>query len=542
MRTALTAGAIRTLEEPHLAAGVPLMERAAGTVAAAVEAELRATTKDLTGTRVLVLVGPGANGGDALLAAARLASTGVRVVALTVGDSVHPPGLYAARTAGVDLRSAPGSAVPDVPEATDVPDLVSWSELIVDGMLGIGATGGLRGPARAVAETVLAGPRRTVVAVDVPSGIGVDDGTLPGPVLHADVTVTMIAAKPGILLPPAAGRAGRIEVSDIGVAPTGEPAVVEPGWAEVARSVHTPSWEDDKYSRGVLGVVAGSETYPGAAVLTVAGALRTGVGMVRHLADRRSVDLVLAAHPEVVGADGRVQALVVGPGTADGADRERLSAALERALRDGTPTVVDAGALPLVTGLDRSGHGVTGDLAGTVPFVLTPHPGEAARLLSTLRSAEVDRAEVEAAPAAAATEIAHGTGAVVLLKGARTVVAGGGPLRVASAGVPWLATAGSGDVLAGVLGALLTSAGARAEAVGRPLSRAELADAAVAAAHVHGSAGLRAAGDAPGRPIVAGDVAAALPDVVADLVAGRDPAGEQTSARGGGILQRFGLR
>ncbi|MGC5615720.1 NAD(P)H-hydrate epimerase [Georgenia sp. Z1491] len=540
MRVALTAAAVRALEEPHLAAGVPLMERAAGAVAAAVEAELRTTRKDLTGSRVLVLVGSGANGGDALLAAARLAAKGVAVVALAVSASAHPPGLYAARTAGVDVQAAPGADLPDARVAGDLAGLAGWAELVVDGMVGTGATGGLRGPALAVAEAVLAAPRRPVVAIDVPSGVGVDDATLPGPVLHADVTVTMIAAKPALLLPPAAGRAGRVEVADIGVPPTGVPHVLAPEWRDVARCVRPPAWDDDKYSRGVLGVVAGSEAFPGAAVLTVAGALRTGVGMIRLLAGRRATDLVLAAHPEVVGVDGRVQALVVGPGTDSGTDRDALAPALERALGDGTPAVVDAGALPLVPEIVAQPGG---EEPPAVPLVLTPHAGEAARLLGTLRGGDVPRAEVEEAPAAAATEIAAATGAVVLLKGARTVVAGGGPLRVASAGVPWLATAGSGDVLAGVLGALLATAAARAESDGRTLAPAELADVAVAAAHLHGTAGLRAAGPAPGRPIVAGDVAAALPGVVADLVAGRDPAADnEIDAGGRGLLSRFGLR
>ncbi|MGO1510290.1 MAG: NAD(P)H-hydrate epimerase [Actinomycetaceae bacterium] len=538
MRTALTSADVRALEEPFLAAGVPLMERAARAVADRVETELRRVRKNLTDARVLVLVGPGANGGDGLHAGAMLAAKGVRVVALVLGQKVHPAGLYAARSAGCDVQSAPGSGFTDDP-GVDLADLARWPELVVDAATGTGGSGPLRGTALAAVEALRAAPRRPVVAIDVPSGVGVENGTLPGPVLAADVTVTMIAAKPALLLPPAAGVAGRVEVADIGVPATAAPRVLASDRADVTARLRAPTWDDDKYSRGVLGVLAGSSTFPGAGVLTVGAALRTGLGMVRHLAGGRASDLVLAAHPEVVGAAGRVQARVLGPGTDGEADAEAITRELDASREDGVPTVLDAGALDVLPH-----HLAAADADGVRPpgaHVLTPHAGEAARLLTALGEGEVSRSDVLAAPGPCAERLAGLTGAVVLLKGARTVVAGGGALRVADAAVPWLATAGSGDVLAGVLGALLATARAGAEADGTALEHADLADVAVAAAVLHGTAGHRAAGPAPGRPITASDVVAALPGVVADLLAGRDPADDGPGETAPGLLRRFGL-
>jgi hydroxyethylthiazole kinase-like uncharacterized protein yjeF len=514
MRLALNADVVKQIEGPHVAAGVPLMQRAAEAVTEAVVAEARTIKKDVAGVRVLVLVGKGLNGGDGLIAASMLVQRGLAVSALVVGDDVHLGAMHSARAAGVDVLRAPGAAY-DGAREVPIGELVGWSQIVVDGMLGAGARGALRGVPLDVAEAVRAAPRRPVVAIDVPSGIGVDDGTIPGVVLPADHTVTMIVAKPALHLPPAAGLVGRVTVADIGV-PIDVPAdVLVPEWRDAAAQIWPPTWDDDKYSRGVLGVLAGSETYPGAGMLACSAALRTGLGMVRHLTGGRAGDLAVREHPEIVGADGRVQALLLGPGVAPDTDEySAVSDRLARALQERTPAVVDAGALEAAVPLLEQGAD------DELPWVLTPHAGEAARLMTALGE-ETSRADVLAAPAPLARELARRTGTVVLLKGARTLVAGGGPLRVASAGVPWLASAGSGDVLAGTIGALLTQSAAGAEA--------------------GGMAGHRAAGPAPGGPIVAGDVVRVLPHVVGDLLAGRDPAGENSAeGSGGGLLRRFG--
>jgi hydroxyethylthiazole kinase-like uncharacterized protein yjeF len=231
----------------------------------------------------------------------------------------------------------------------------------------------------------------------------------------------------------------------------------------------------------VVGVRAGSAEYPGAGLLCVAGAGAGLAGMVRYVGDPAVADRVRAAHPEAVG-EGRVQAWAVGSGGGSGAGE-----ALAAALADGVPVVVDADALAHV-----DGH------LG-VPAVLTPHAGELAAMTG------VDRAEIEARGLAHARAAAERFGAVVLLKGRHTLVASpDGPVRVTTTGVPWLATAGAGDVLTGLVGALL------AAGLG-PF------DAASVGSWLHGAAATLAS---RGGPVVAGEVARALPEAVR-LVAGR---------------------
>jgi hydroxyethylthiazole kinase-like uncharacterized protein yjeF len=262
----------------------------------------------------------------------------------------------------------------------------------------------------------------------------------------------------------------------------------------------------------VLGVVAGSETYPGAAVLTTGAAVMTGVGMVRYLGPDRAVERVLSRRPEVVPGGGRVDAWALGPGVAPGAEDQvgRIGRALKWATSERVPTVLDAGGFQL---LPEGG-------ARLEPWiVLTPHAGELATLL-TDRGVTTERHEVEAAPAWYARRAAELVGGTVLLKGPATVVAGqDGSLYVQDDATPWLATAGTGDVLTGVIGALL--AGHRDAAAIVPELPPRLA---ALGALVHGRAGCRAAGvegrpDAIGRPIAALDVVRALPETIEELLA-----------------------
>ncbi len=255
---------------------------------------------------------------------------------------------------------------------------------------------------------------------------------------------------------------------------------------DAAAWIAVPGEDDDKYARGVVGFVTGSARYPGAAVLGVEAALRTGVGMVRYLGPGRATRLVLQRRPEAVTTDGRVQAWVLGSGQ-DAAERDELTTMfLENALAQGVPTVLDAGALdlwPKVSG----------------PVVMTPHAGELARLLETTRDA------VLADRDAAALRAAEAFGATVLLKGSETLVttADGGLLRVRNA-TPWVATAGAGDALSGILGALLaTHEGA-----------SDLAPIAASAAWIHGEAARRASA---GGPLTILDLCERLSEVVGGL-------------------------
>ncbi len=457
---------VRAAEEDAFArvpAGA-LMQRAAAGLAAAVLDLLG----QAYGRRVRLLVGAGNNGGDALWAGAMLRRRGVAVDAVLVSAQAHEEGAGALRRAGGHLVDAGDPAAHVLP----APDVV------VDGILGIGGRPGLPDAAAEALDTAAAdAPDATVVAVDVPSGIGVDTGTLEGRHVDADVTVTFGSLKPGHLVDPAAEASGVVHLVDIGLdLPPAAVTALQP--ADVAGLLPRPGGPDHKYSRGVVGVRAGSAEYPGAGLLCVAGASSGLAGMVRYAGDDAVGDRVRQAHPEVVGP-GRVQAWTVGSGTGDGA-----SGALAAALADGVPVCVDADALAHVP---RD--------AG-VPLVLTPHAGELARMSG------VERGAVEAEPLAHARAAAAALGATVLLKGRHTLVARpDGAVRVNTTGPAWLATAGAGDVLAGLVGALL------AGGLG-PF------DAASVGAWLHGAAATIASA---GGPLVAGDVAAAIPAAVRAL-------------------------
>ncbi|MCH1866255.1 NAD(P)H-hydrate dehydratase [Nocardioides sp. CFH 31398] len=472
MRRAHTVEEIRAAEAA-LMATLPegaLMERASTGLAHHV-ADLLGSCY---GRTVRLLVGSGDNGGDALHAGAVLARRGCRVEVRALSESPHPAGLAALRAAG--------GRVLEAGEAGRRPDLV------LDAIVGIGGRPGLRADAVAALAEVAGVP---VVAVDVPSGVGVDTGELPdggGTHVTADVTVTFGTHRVCHLVDPAAAAAGAVHVVGLG-GPSGDlalppSAVTALQAADVARLVPRPGGADHKYSRGVVGVRAGSARYPGAGLLCVAGAASGLAGMVRYVGDDVVGDRVRSQHPEVVGA-GRVQAWAVGSGTDAGARRT-----LQEARADDVPLVVDADALAHVTDFG-------GPLASAV--VLTPHAGELATML------DVSRGEVEARPLASARRAAETFGAVVLLKGRRTLVADrDGDVRVSASGTPWLATAGAGDVLTGLVGALL-AAGLTPY------------DAASVGAWLHGSAATLASS---GGPLVAGEVARAIPAAVRALTPG----------------------
>jgi len=264
--------------------------------------------------------------------------------------------------------------------------------------------------------------------------------------------------------------------------------------ADAARHIVVPGTHDDKYTRGVLGVITGSDQYPGAAVLGVEAALRTGVGMVRFLGGERVSTLVLQRRPEAVASDGRVQAWLIGSGT-DHASREAdAERAVEIAIGQSLPTVLDGGALERV-------HDVSG------PTIITPHFRELARVL------EVEADLIAGDPAHWAQRASAELGVTVLLKGHRTFVAGGGLLLSAASAPTWLATAGAGDALAGILGALVATHSTELGAEGSLLARL-----GATAAVIHG---LAAGRSGAGGPLTILDLAAEVPATIADLLAGR---------------------
>ncbi|MFF8742653.1 NAD(P)H-hydrate dehydratase [Streptomyces californicus] len=457
-----------------------LMQRAAAGLAAACGDLLRRNGR-VYGSRVLLLVGSGDNGGDALYAGARLARRGAGVRALLLApDRAHPGGLAA-------LRAAGGQVV-------DGPDGLGVLDLVVDGITGIGGRGGLRPDAAELLHTVTR-DRTPVLSVDLPSGVEADTGEVHGDAVRADATVTFGTYKPGLLIDPAAEHAGALRLVDIGLGPElPEPPDLEAlQYADVAALLPEPGAESDKYRRGVVGVVAGSARYPGAAVLAVAGALHGGAGAVRYVGP--GGDAVIARFPETLvhagppSRAGRVQAWVVGPGLGDGDDAAR---AVADVLATDVPVLVDADGLRL---LDAETVRTR-----TAPTVLTPHAGEAAALLGAARD------EVESGRLAAVRELAARYRATVLLKGSTTLVAEARdtPVRVNPTGTSWLATAGSGDVLSGLTGSLLAAGLAPR-------------DAASVGAYLHG---LAARHGSDGAPVSAQDVAAGIPAAWRDVRAG----------------------
>ncbi len=514
-----------TIEDVGLP-GAVLMERAALGVSTLVQSRF-------PDRHTLIVCGPGNNGGDGLAAARQLHLAGHPVACVVTVSSASELtadaalNLRAAQKAGVNLRLA------------EVPDYL-WdeTELVVDCLLGTGARGEMRGrmgewarprnPARApggpgragvVPTGVGAGTRGRargvpVRAVDVPSGVDAGTGSKAKDAVAADLTITFHAAKSGLVCPPGSEAAGEVLVWDIGL-----PGFLEPEpdlWVVGADDVNIPGRrvDDHKYRAGYVAVLAGSKAYPGAAWLASQAALYTGAGYVRLLLDSGSADALRGRLVEVVLeeigsgdrlsdatralaclADERLGAAVVGPGL--GRAEETLQAVRLVVQESRVPMVLDADGLLAFAGRCEQ-------LASRPGLVLTPHVGELAALL------EIPAADVVAASLPAARGAAERTGQVVLLKGSSTVVAAPtGQARVIVQGPPQLASAGTGDVLAGIVGALLAKG-------------LEPFEAAYAGAWLHAEAGRREAERDP-QGIRAGSLVEALPEVIAECIYERGP-------------------
>lgn len=465
MRPVLTVEAMRRADRAALAeVDEAVLVRRAGTAVAACARRMLGTTY---GRRVVVVAGKGNNGADGRVAAALLARRGARVL------------------------------VVDPPDGGGPPDPLPPCDLVVDAAYGTGFRGTYRPPP--VPDGV------PVLAVDIPSGIPGDSGVPDGQAVVATRTVAMAALKLGHLQGDGRRHSGAVEVADIGIAVDDPPlALVED--ADVARLLPPRAAQGHKWDSAVA-VVAGSPGMEGAGTFSARGASRAGAGMVRLCVPGRgspeggtrpgpwpleAVRLALPAEGwagPVLEVLGRCRALVVGPGLGRG---PAVSAAV-RALVAGSPVpvVADADALVALGGADE-----VAALDRPAPLILTPHDGEYRGLAG--EDPGPDRV-------GAATRLADRTGAVVLLKGSLTVVAAPGttPVLLAAAGSPRLATAGTGDVLSGVIGALVARG-------------VDPAPAAALGAHVHG----RAASLGFAEGLTAGD----LPDLVATWLSGHGPA------------------
>jgi hydroxyethylthiazole kinase-like uncharacterized protein yjeF len=414
----------------------------------------------------LVLCGPGNNGGDGYGVALALARAGVRVT--VAGDS--PP------------RSEPAAALaaqwrdPVIPlaEARGAP-------LVIDALYGTGLARPLPAGAQAALEACRG--TGTVVALDIASGIDAATGMALGTPLPADLTIAFGAAKTGHMLGQGRRASGRVVIADIGVAVAGPFSLVAPPrLTGLSPDVH-------KYRRGAVLVVEGEPAHGGATRLTALAALRAGAGLVTLAGGGNGgpADAVMRrsdTEGRALLTDPRLSAIAIGPGLADG---QRGRDWLMRVLAGATPAVIDAGALAINLG----GRGIAaGFAAATAPLVLTPHEGEFTRIFG---APGPDRIAAVLAAATAAN-------AVVLLKGAETIIASpDGRAAINTHAALWLATAGSGDALTGIVAALL--------AQGHPPF-----EAACIAAWLHGDAGMRG-----GPGLIADDIPALLPQVLAAL-------------------------
>jgi hydroxyethylthiazole kinase-like uncharacterized protein yjeF len=384
------------------------------------------------GSRVALLVGAGDNGGDALWAGVELRRRGAGVIAVLLDPArAHAEGLAAFRRAGGRCTDTGAAGLAALTAA----------DLVIDGVVGLSGHGGLREPAAALVAAVERA-RVPILAVDLPSGVDTDTGAVDGAAVTATATVTFGARKPVHVL--AAPRCGPVHVVDIGLGPyLPEPHAQVLDAADVAARWPRPGPSDDKYSQGVVGVAAGSDVYPGAAVLATGAAVLATSGMVRFAGSAapgvraRWVEVIASATVEKAG---RTHAWAVGPGIGtDDAGRDVLAAAIAKDV----PMVIDADGITLLSHHDELRAAVR-----ERPVVITPHAGEFARIAG----------DVGADRIAAARRAAAELGVTVLLKGNATVVADpdGRALVHPSTG-SWAATAGSGDVLTGIIGALLAA-------------------------------------------------------------------------------------
>lgn len=419
------------------AGGVPvrvLIEAAGRAVAAFVQ-------REFPDGRVIAAVGAGHNGADALVALRVLRAWGRDVAAVFTGER-HP-----------DAALLHGWEVAELDLARDA-DALRTSGVLLDGILGTGARGAPR-PERARLIEALNGAVRPIIALDGPSGVDLTTGACAAQAVRATATVCFGALKRGLLLFPGREMAGRLVVAEIGLPPLGPPAgalLVTPAWA--ARRLPPMRPNAHKGQMGLVSIVAGHPGMAGAAVLAGLGALRGGAGKARLVSPDANRTILQATVPEALyvdrdGADaaevaGRADALVAGPGMGtEPADADFLRAVLECAR---CPVLLDADALTLLSREPALRELVQG------PLLLTPHPGELARLLGTESGA------ITADPFAAATRAAERFGCAVLLKGAPSLVAAPGiATRVNVAGHAGIATGGMGDVLSGLAGALLAT-------------------------------------------------------------------------------------
>ncbi len=500
MRRAFDVSAVRFAESEtmKIVAAPELMQRAAGGLESVCTDLLLLERGRVSGSRIVLLVGSGNNGGDTLFAGSQLAKRGAWVLALKTSPEIHEAGARALIAAGGRVAGVADSEA----ELAEAVSAIRRANLVMDGIVGIGGQGAIREPAATLVRAIES-PRTIRVAVDTPSGVDPDSGEIVDreAVFRADVTVTFGCLKSGLVLPPGSDAAGVVELIDIGLEPqlASLPDVKLLQFADVEPFVQAPSHADYKYSHGVVGVVAGSTQFPGAAHLVTGAARHAGVGMVR-IADRGDgvAQSVVQRFPDVVTTDGsdlthdpRATAWAIGPGA--GTD-EKTAADITALLGTDSPVVLDADAVTIVAGDEGLRDLIRRRSATTV---VTPHLGEFERLGFDLAGGRIS----------AASRAADDLQAVIVLKGPGSVIAGpGDKVFVDPIGPPDLATAGTGDVLTGLIAAVL------AQEFDPPNQEVR---AVAAAVYLHGLSARKAT--VGGRPMPSWDLVRSVPDAVAAL-------------------------
>ena len=501
--------AIRELGIP----GMVLMENAA----AAIAFEMERFFDGLEGVRVGIICGKGNNGGDGLALARRL-----RIRGLPVRVALLAPYASLKNEAGLNLSILRKTDVEIIPNASTsaIAEIVDWSDVLVDAMLGVGLSTPLKGNYAFTAELMnIAG--RPVVAVDIPTGINADSGEVMGTAVRADLTVTMALPKRGLFLYPGAAHSGVLRVADIGIPP------------EVLEAENIPvSLLDRTMVAGVMGerdrdahkgdfghllVIAGSLGKTGAAAMAAKGALRSGAGLVSVAAPFSLVPIIqqqvaeamcvpagesidgtigIGSEEELLKASGRMDACAIGPGLST--HHETVQVVKNLIQRIAVPMVIDADGLnALIGSLDILAR-------AKAPVVLTPHPGEMARLMG------ISTNDVEQDRIGMAQGFAEEYGVTVVLKGAGTVIATPyGEVFINSTGNPGMATGGTGDVLSGMIGSLLAQGYGPTQA-------------ACLAVHLHGLAGDLAAGEKGEAGMIAGDLIEKIPAAIKQMMVTTD--------------------
>ncbi len=496
----------RTIEEFGIP-GIVLMENAGRAAASAIVHEWG----PVKGRRYVIFCGKGNNGGDGLVIARRLHNMGANVSARLFSDNMKGDAginLNASRKMGIDTT-------PVSPDLSEESALVAHADAVIDAIFGTGLSNEIGEPYARVINMINSRARR-VASIDIPSGVNSDDGRIMGNAVHADMTVTFGLPKRGLYLYPGAQAAGRIKTVEIGIpkAAIDEAAI----GANLLTASHVrgllPKREPDSHkgTYGHLLIVAGSAGKTGAAVLAAHAALRSGTGLVtlavpeslNDIFEEKLTEEMTVPLPETderslsyAALDGLLEllegktAVAIGPGISRNADTARLIRDLLPKLN--IPAVLDADALNILSEDETPLDGMT------VPVILTPHPGEAGRLIG------VPAVDVQMDRPGSATSLAKAHNCTVVLKGARTLVASpDGSFYVNPTGNPGMATAGTGDVLAGVISSFLAQ-GLQAR------------DAALLGVYAHGLAGDKAIGGKGYAGLIAGDLIEALPQAIGEI-------------------------